>query len=848
MTTPRWLLPAVSCVAALALAVTGAVVGAGFAPHGTANVPSGTETVAVIAPVSTGTAPEHREPTSDDEPLPVSEAFAEREVLRPGAGGLDPSVRDLLDALATAPDPLFELMVLDGDADGEGSPASDDPCAPRVGDPPADCPEGLHTTVLTLTHLRDFSAGGQAFPPTQEEFRAHGNPTGGSLWCDEPAPDAGQVPFGILATAPGTFSIRYWPTERPGEVTTRDDIMTSDADRENFLALIETAEDASELPLLQQCLVLEGIEPDTAYTAIVSGTDVFDRMSTPHTLRFHSAGAPVHPGAQIVTIGANLVLVSALHPVDEVVTVRAVVAAPDALPSCTDLPPLGAGSQLSDVDISADADAVNALNAPPNFNHKRVVALAVPEGSTTIVCVRWYQSGDATSWEREQPLFESSAILQAPDRVLPSLDVTRISPYARGVDTVRVAVSSAEGNSCGSYRWHADETEPMPARVCNGEWGLRLGGAEEGDGRLRDVGASGDLVVRMTTTFLTGESTETSVLIPSVDDGCRGLCTPPEDAWYEVALGSVNQPRGLCGSSTGDDCTPPSRTVSAGTAQVRVSWSQGESNGRSDWNVTPTVDSAPDYVQPDAPQFDLSEVWTFSEPLFPPGYGFVAPLSHVSGRFNLVVDRPVDYTVRFTTGAPGVAAESCDGSGPLEVTGHTEREALVFMPGACLGANYYGELELVDADGNRAVWNLNDRPNFWGSGFVWVPTLTAPIRYDINAQTTGFSAIRRLSLALDGYDSGAVDTRSGRCTRDGLVESHGAFTAELHWEAALRFEIRLPGSGSWSEEDCSRNLTDDETRVVTMSIPLADLFREEGVTITVPEAYNSRIVLHAARP
>jgi hypothetical protein len=352
----------------------------------------------------------------------------------------------------------------------------------------------------------------------------------------------------------------------------------------------------------------------------------------------------------------------------------------------------------------------------------------------------------------------------------------------------------------------------------------------------------------MTTTFLTGERTETSVLIPSADAGCRGACALPDDAWYEVALGSVNQPRGLCGSSTGDDCTPPSRSVSAGTAQVRVTWSQGESNGRSDWSVTPTADLAPGYVQPDAPQFDLYEIWTFGEPFFPPGYGFVAPLSYVSGRFNLVVDRPVDYTVRFTTGAPGATAERCDDGGPLEVSGHAEREALVIMPGACLGANYFGELELVDADGHRAVWNLNERPNFWASGFVWVPTLTASVRYDINAQTAGFAAIRRLSLALDGSDSGAVDTRSGRCTRDGLVESHGAFTAELHWIAVLRFEILLPGSGSWSAEDCSRNLTDDESRVVTVEIPLADLFREEGVTITVPEAYNSRIVLRATRP
>lgn len=58
-------------------------------------------------------------------------------------------------------------------------------------------------------------------------------------------------------------------------------------------------------------------------------------------------------------------------------------------PSCTALPPLSAGSQLSDVDASVDADQVNAANTPPNFNHKRVVTFALPEGSAALVCVRW---------------------------------------------------------------------------------------------------------------------------------------------------------------------------------------------------------------------------------------------------------------------------------------------------------------------------------------------------------------------------------------------------------------------------------------------------------------------------
>ena len=64
----------------------------------------------------------------------------------------------------------------------------------------------------------------------------------------------------------------------------------------------------------------------------------------------------------------------------------------------------------------------------------------------------------------------------------------------------------------------------------------------------------------------------------------------------------------------------------------------------------------------------------------------------------------------------------------------------------------------------------------------------------------------------------------------------------------MRFEIRLPRSGRWSEDDCSQDLEDVETQVVTMSISIADLFREEGVTITSSEAYNARITLYADRP
>src|SRR5690606_40659162 len=76
-------------------------------------------------------------------------------------------------------------------------------------------------------------------------------------------------------------------------------------------ALADGVDPFSVIGMPRHCLTLPGIEPDTVYTAVVSGVDVMDRVSEPHTLRFNSAGARVRPGAQITTMGENLVFVAA---------------------------------------------------------------------------------------------------------------------------------------------------------------------------------------------------------------------------------------------------------------------------------------------------------------------------------------------------------------------------------------------------------------------------------------------------------------------------------------------------------------------------------------------------------
>src|SRR5690554_6419237 len=106
MTTPRWLIPTVSGVLALALAVTGAVIGFSLAAPESHPVATGTATATVIEPVSIGAPPA---PDSSDDPnaaINVSRAVAERDVVLPtDSTELDPVIGELLDDLGEAVDP-----------------------------------------------------------------------------------------------------------------------------------------------------------------------------------------------------------------------------------------------------------------------------------------------------------------------------------------------------------------------------------------------------------------------------------------------------------------------------------------------------------------------------------------------------------------------------------------------------------------------------------------------------------------------------------------------------------------------------------------------------------------------
>src|SRR5690606_16734820 len=116
-----------------------------------------------------------------------------------------------------------------------------------------------------------------------------------------------------------------------------------------------------------------------------------------------------------------------------------------------------------------DAESLAAANFRGDLVRKRVQTFKLPEGSTALVCVRWFDDSAGSSWEREQAVFESSAVLQNPDRILPVVQVTRIhNELGDALSHLTFSLATAEGTPCGyPIRWIQQHSElELPFEVC----------------------------------------------------------------------------------------------------------------------------------------------------------------------------------------------------------------------------------------------------------------------------------------------------------------------------------------------------------------------------------------------
>ncbi|MEO5920835.1 MAG: hypothetical protein ABIQ01_06800, partial [Pseudolysinimonas sp.] len=733
-----------------------------------------------------------------------SPVVGEREVAVPED---DPAASDtellrLIDLVGLSPDLLLGLIHLGaGDRD-------DDPCSPRDGEPADGCPPGLTGVVLIDGHLPPLWMNAQAFPQTHAMLHdvSTTRPIDPSLVCDIAQEEADEATLRIRATSPGTWTVRYWPTDDPGDVSTAGPVTSSDA---QIAAWEVEADDLDHgYYIAEHCLRLPGLDLDTPYTAVVSGVDTHGRVPPDFTFQFNSDGAPRHPELELQPVGQNLLLASAVHAADETVTTHSYLVPDGTAPSCstaeTDATFL---SPLTAVDHVAVGDSERLrLNVPAENTEKSVVSYRVPEGAILLVCARWFPGGDAPTWESDQADFESSAVVRSADRNLPQLDFTSFTPRDDRAVDLDIRVSTVEGTDCSHFAWSS--ADPTPFTLCDASSNAG-GGADtseaSGSVRLSDRGFSGDLVVRVDATLSSGETSETTYVLPAGGGSCVGICPLPAPSHYAVA------------------------TI-GGTMNLTENWVTGLQNGgATGWTISMVTAGPVENLTPIGPQLDRNADWEYSEPGFH---------SNLFASLDVRVDRPVDWEFTTYTGTTEPAMSCGEHPVPVEDSGRTDDGVIrIGLPQVCLGGQYVGILRLTDDAGNVSVYGPpgTGSAGWWPAGIMFAPGLDVTIHYRVDAFSTSRTFVQHLGLGWGGSElpltNDYAEPAGTRCSADGVVKSEGRFDDTLPATFSAGLAVLIVPQRSTSDGSCAGQTLDVRTTPEFTMLTIEQLAEPDGVLI-----------------
>jgi hypothetical protein len=754
----KYLRPAIGSVSAVAVAVAAALIGIQFAAPEVITSPATTIEVPVIAPISVG--------DEDAAAGAISEVIGTDTVTAPGTARatLPDDVLDALDTITEADDPALAVTEYNEE---EAATSDGDPCAPAVGDPPADCPEGMHSVILALDGVRDLYIAGMAFPPTQEEYQATSSYTL-HPWCPAVTLPETRVQFGIFSTIPADFTVTYWPSGLPEYAHTAT-VRTSDADRAAYTAAQEAGVDIYDLPLQRSCVVLSELALDTAYTVSLSAVDMFGRPATQDSF-FNSGGPLGVPWPQISHFGDNVILARALHNADERVATQGILATDeDPSPSCDAAPTAGAVISTSETEVTPEY----LLDAGilPEYSHRSNTNFLVPEGSTFVVCFRYYRAADGLpSWETDTPERVSRTVVQAPDFVRPRVTVT--STDVPDGTRLKLGSTTRQGVPCGE---EYDSTIPGPSSsipfvLCEpARVSQNLITADD----IVNFDYTGDIIINSRITWPGQDSFVGLNELHLGVQGCHITCPTPETQLFAVLLG------------------PPFSRESP-VAQIRVTWEQGRSNGASSWSNSLIETVTPDYVAPELPDFDRNADTD--------NFQINWEAKNVSFTYELGVDRPVDYTVSLTSESPDFEAACTDSPSPvLTQTGHTDRTATLRFSGLCLGSAYLLDVTLTDAAGHTVRYTVGHGGVYthipvlapgWDGSLVWEVHTTGPAR----------SQLYNFGVSVGGVRVSRVEQRY--CSENGVIDFSDFTDVSLAQNMVVTVSGYWFTPDSWSSTSC----------------------------------------------
>lgn len=792
MTVPKWLIPVLAVVATLALGVAAVFIGFRFASPDVQTTPTDQVTVPVIAPFDphdgTGT----------------SAVIGTTTVTEPGSSQPDvpQDQQDLVDAVLHSDDPRGTAE----DHSGGTAPAGD-PCSPPSGPAPAGCPAGAHGSIRS--DLAPLWVNAQAFPPAS-------SPRPADPVCPVSTPVAGTAPIGVSSSAPAHYEIEYWWTGDPSSRVTA----TADTAPEVAIAYATALADPSvattDLPVPHTCLQLF-VDRDRTYSGQVVAIDADGHRSIPAPIAFSGAGADVHPELEVSTIGENLLVMSAVARDDQRVEFYLVGTGASGVGSCdsegTRVP--SAGDAHTAV-IIPDSQRI-AQHWPDRFTVRFTQVVALPFGTTALVCARWFDGTDFTPtapWDPSvTPLFQSRQVVMSPDKLVPTLTTGGFSGGS-GESFVTVSTTTGvlcRGESTTALRLSSTAIRPTPFDLCSATFDGTVHTDISGRYWTEPV-ANYFAVTTETSTPATTYSISAGVPAPLLP--CVGACAIPDPQDYRIAVG-------------------PARDIAGWWGFQLVYRATAGGNRSADWALG-GVASGPGGTTPSSgPTFDTAAV-VGSAALDPDALT-------VSATVPVTTDQPVDYEIRaFPAEASG--PRQCPSGPAPRVTGHLDGPGVVTIPGLCVATGYALQITLVDATGHRGVWSSTgaDPSRMWpGARFV-TAGLPSTLHYTFTASGVAGGYVSDLLISLEGtvttvYLVPGMNDENGQCLGGDRLEISGevdgsqiASLTELY----LTYRIRTPDSGG----GCTPAGTEPMVQTTTLDvISLRDLLdASPEVTVTGP--------------
>lgn len=709
LTVPKWVIPALAVVAALAVGVAAALVAVRFATPATARVQAETIEVPVLAPVVDDVPLEELVATSGDD-IPVSPTVSTTVVVDPDSvpeGAVPSDLADLLDELEAADDPADVMP-------SPGAPTSDAPTGDPCADAPAvDCPEGEPGTIRTL--------GGEL--PALTVWSTGAN----NAAC--PAPENGTARFWARTNAPVTFDLRI------SQGTARRQVVeTTDEQLERWLD--ESA--SGEETWIEYCIEIVDLIVDRSVIVHLDATDDLGRRAGRALTLLVSDGLDVPP-TRIHPLGDSTVFVSAPHTPDTVVRMYVIGGDRETEPTCA-YDGAARVRYFSPVrpatTAEVGADDLAAHDYEPAYTRRTSAAFAVPANTPLIVCVGWFPASDGRpSFERDTPLRVSEYRMTSPDVVAPIVTLAEVVFTESVADgSVRLRGSTENGQSCGAVR-----LPPLPtsgsAVLC--DFGELLGRTD----------ASGSLLVTTevdTPEGLARNDVLLDVSLLSCVDGCSGRTRS-----FDVELSTFIRPSRICS----DDCRI-NVGEAVGIARLRATWPASTAGTGEGWVLGAWREGAATVDDPPDPQLDTSAEFD------------VRPSAALGGRaFQATavirVDRPVTVSAEVLTSVP--IPDLCPrpgGTTTWESTAASTTHTLVF-DGLCAGTFHATRLTLTAADGATSVYTpaaSTADTRFWHGGEFVTPTERIPVVVNDLTISTG-DAERVVFLDSLTVHMGGIDAR-----------------------------------------------------------------------------------------